>query len=713
MSLLQALTSRMAGTKTYAKAIDLDGTNDYLSRASDFTGNADGKTFTFSAWVWVNDTGNWNYVYSAATAPNGSLRFWIAVNGANGTIQVYGRNSSNTTILACATSTGANVNNTFVHILVSVDLTNTSNRYMYVNDTAVSPTWSTYTNSDIDFTQPYHYIANDSYTPSCKGRVTQVFLDKTYRDLSVEANRRLFITADRKPAQGQAALNPILYLLMDNPTTAHINLGTGGNMTLNGTIARSGRGPNQFNAPYSDLDGAADYLSRTTAPVGIADGKQFTFSCVVNKDGSSSIFFINSSTTVRFYVYASTSIQVFGYNSSGVKILQAEILDSVLPVALGRNYTIAISMDLSDVNKRHIFVNGQTYSTVWTTYTNGSINFNPATPVFRVGANAASTPTDFFNGRLGNLFFHTSYIDLSVPANLAKFVTGTGIDAKPVDLGSNGELPFGTAPLIYLPMYGNNAGKNYGTGGDFTVNSGPFLGARGPNEFWGNKADFNGTTGKLLNGAMSAGADSKTFSGSFYITPDSTGTSLPLFSLHDNPGVKLWLDKSGDFLQFRAKNAAGTTILDVNNTSGNFIAGTAYQVLFCFDLSDAGKRFIYISGVSTTLNAATYTNDAVGFSLVELACIGVDDYTTPSTYFDGRISEFYFTTDYIDFSLEANRLLFRDAFGNPTDLPSLIESGAVPNPAVYMRFDPANQGLNSGTGGNFTKSGTITDGGQL
>lgn len=702
MSLLQALTSRMAGTKTYAKAVDFDGTNDYLSRASDFTGNADGKTFTFSAWVWNTSSAQGDFYKS-------SSRFRIDITNSN--LRITGQDSGANPILIY---TSANFKSqveigTFYHVLMSIDLTNASNRHVYINDVAITGgSFGTYTNANIDFTNTAHGIGENF-----KGRLAHVFLDYTYRDLSNSTNRRLFITADRKPAQGQAALNPILYLLMDNPTTAHINLGTGGNMTLNGTIARSGRGPNQFNVPYSDLDGAADYLSRTTAPVGIADGKQFTFSCVVNKDGSSSIFFINSSTTVRFYVYASTSIQVFGYNSSGVKILQAEILDSVLPVALGRNYTIAISMDLSDVNKRHIFVNGQTYSTVWTTYTNDSINFNPATPVFRVGANAASTPTDFFNGRLGNVFFDTKYIDLSVPANLAKFVTGTGIDAKPVDLGSNGELPFGTAPLIYLPMYGNNAGKNYGTGGDFTVNSGPFLGARGPNEFWGNKADFNGTTGKLLNGAMSAGADSKTFSGSFYITPDSTGTSLPLFSLHDNPGVKLWLDKSGDFLQFRAKNAAGTTILDVNNTSGNFIAGTAYQVLFCFDLSDAGKRFIYISGVSTTLNAATYTNDAVGFSLVELACIGVDDYTTPSTYFDGRISEFYFTTDYIDFSLEANRLLFRDAFGNPTDLPSLIESGAVPNPAVYMRFDPANQGLNSGTGGNFTKSGTITDGGQL
>jgi hypothetical protein len=37
----------------------------------------------------------------------------------------------------------------------------------------------------------------------------------------------------------------------------------------------------------------------------------------------------------------------------------------------------------------------------------------------------------------------------------------------------------------------------------------------------------------------------------------------------------------------------------------------------------------------------------------------------------------------------------------------------LPNPAIYMRFDPANQGKNDGNGGDFVKSGTILDAGQL
>ena len=84
-----------------------------------------------------------------------------------------------------------------------------------------------------------------------------------------------------------------------------------------------------------------------------------------------------------------------------------------------------------------------------------------------------------------------------------------------------------------------------------------------------------------------------------------------------------------------------------------------------------------------------------------------------TTYFDGKLSEFYFTTNYIDFSLESNRLRFRDCFGNPTNLSQQITDGTIPNPEVYMRFNPSSFGTNSGTGGNFTVNGTITDAGQL
>lgn len=518
-------------------------------------------------------------------------------------------------------------------------------------------------------------------------------------------------------AAGKTA--PILYLPMDDPSTAHINQGTGGNFTLNGVIARSGRGPNQFNVAYSDLDGSADYLSRSSV-TGIADGKQFTLAFSYSKDAGTGNFFIqyfgNPSGSDRFIAYINSGyrLRVDAYNSSGVLIFRVTC-DVGTSVDTNRNTHVSLSVDLSDINKRSIKINGgANYSYLsWDTYTNDTIDWLPTTdPTACFGASA--TPGNWFNGRLGNVFFDTKYIDLSVPANLAKFVTGTGIDAKPADLGANGELPFGTPPLIYLPMYGNNAGKNYGTGGDFTVNSGPYPGARGPNEFWGNKADFDGSTGYLARTSGLTGiAASKTLSLSFWANKDVTSQQTLLHIETSGGAYRLYLDydNATTTVALRVTNSSGIDVLYVR-WSPPIVSSSVSITHSCInvDLSNISNRSVYVDGSPATVTWATYTND-----LMDLVNpnVNIGAWQGASQFFNGRLAEFYLTTDYIDFSQEANRLLFRDAFGNPTDLPAAIAKGTVPNPAIYMRFDPANQGLNSGTGGDFTKSGTITDGGQL
>jgi hypothetical protein len=83
--------------------------------------------------------------------------------------------------------------------------------------------------------------------------------------------------------------------------------------------------------------------------------------------------------------------------------------------------------------------------------------------------------------------------------------------------------------------------------------------------------------------------------------------------------------------------------------------------------------------------------------------------------FSGRfqMSEFYLSSGYVDFSQEANRLKFRDCFGNPTDLPSAITAASIPAPLIYLRFPPTSFGTNLGTVGDFSVNSTITDGGQL
>jgi len=68
----------------------------------------------------------------------------------------------------------------------------------------------------------------------------------------------------------------------------------------------------------------------------------------------------------------------------------------------------------------------------------------------------------------------------------------------------------------------------------------------------------------------------------------------------------------------------------------------------------------------------------------------------------------YFTTDYIDFSQEVNRLKFVDGFGMPKDLKAQIDAGVIPTPLIYLPFDDtSNLGKNLGTGGNFSVVGSV------
>lgn len=705
---LQVAAGNSQESADIAEAIDFDGTNDFLTRTGGLTGITDGKTFTLSFWLWAPNTPTQGQIICNTGSSPQRFAFYVSSNNVN----MRGYDASGSILLQGSFFYGFAIN-TWNHILVSFDMANTDNRFIYINDVDQGgASFNAYVNGNIDFTNgDWRIGAIDASTALYKTRFSNVYFDRTYRNLSITANRRLFVTADLKPAADQAALNPILYLPMDDPTSPGANAGTGGDFTLTGTVARSGRGPNQYNAPYSTFDGGSDYLSRTTAPTGIANGKQFTWSFVTLSNSASTghILTISTSTSYRVRVYASGSAVNFQfYNSAGTRILGFEIVSP--DFVTGRNNVICISVDLSDTAKRHIFLNGVAYATTWSPYTNDDINFNvTTTPRYYIGA--GNVPSLFYNGNLGALWFNTSYIDLSVADNLAKFVSGTGIDAKPVDLGATGELPTGTSPLIYLPMYGNDAGKNYGTGGDFTVNSGPYTGARGPNEYWGNLADFDGTTGYLSRTTALGLSDGKTFSISFWYAPDSSSAANYIYYTDTSGGsarVYVLRDASNN-LNIVAKNSAGTNVLNATVTTGVFSSNaTAKCIQICIDLTSTSLRKIYVDGVNqTSITWTTYTNDNINWNVQNTRI------STASNGLNGKLSEFYFTTDYIDFTQEANRLKFRDAFGNPVNLTQQIEAAAIPNPAIYMRFPPTSFGTNSGTGGDFTVNGTITDGGQL
>jgi len=212
-----------------------------LSRTSNLTGNADSKTFTFSCWVFWNDDAVGTNAYCVKGSDYSGAAVEISI-GANGTVgmQCFEPNSGTRMLDAYSGSPYFLSEGQWHHVLISIDMANSSNRYVYVDDVnkTSSLTWDTYSNQNINFAPSgteTHRIGtnmNNAAGSSMIGWMAHLYLDHTYRDLSTESNRRLFRTAAGQPVTNLASLNPIIYLPMNDATAGSgKNLGTGGDFT--------------------------------------------------------------------------------------------------------------------------------------------------------------------------------------------------------------------------------------------------------------------------------------------------------------------------------------------------------------------------------------------------------------------------------------------------------------------------------------------------
>jgi hypothetical protein len=241
----QTITNGLAladgvGGGTSTKFSGESGNN--LRRTSDFSGNSDSTTFTFSAWV-INDGdgSSQKFIYSA---DDGTYAFSVLLNQTD--LQISGWQG--TTRRLYATQSGGNLPyGSWFHVLISVDLSSSSNRYVYINDVNKTSqfSWSNYSYDPIEFTRSNHNIGQQAiYAGAFKGNLAHVYLDYTYRNLSTTSNRRIFIDADggSTPPSTLSALNPIMYLPMTEDYSLGENLGTGGDLVANGppTIVNKG-----------------------------------------------------------------------------------------------------------------------------------------------------------------------------------------------------------------------------------------------------------------------------------------------------------------------------------------------------------------------------------------------------------------------------------------------------------------------------------------
>lgn len=207
----------------------------------------------------------------------------------------------------------------------------------------------------------------------------------------------------------------------------------------------------------------------TTTLVTITDGKNATCSVWVkltDGDGESMrIFGIDNDSDpgLRFGITrnASNQIVVEGRDSTPTVILLANTTETVT-IATGW-FHLYVCVNMANSSQRAIYINGVAASVTWTTYTNANLDMAPdvsATTELFIDRGG----TQALIGALAEFWFDDIFFN-----DPSKFRNSNN---RPISLGANGQLPTGSAPIVYLSLNGGGddwATDSSGNGNTFTV----------------------------------------------------------------------------------------------------------------------------------------------------------------------------------------------------------------------------------------------------
>lgn len=233
------------------------------------------------------------------------------------------------------------------------------------------------------------------------------------------------------------------------------------------------------------FDGSTNWLERGADLDGSADSKVGLFSAWVRLDDGDGVRqFLYSNASSFFFAEreAAGTFVIRGLNVGGSTVLALRTTETYLASAAWIH--LLASWDLA-TGAAEFYVNDED-KTLASVLTDDEVDWSR--PNWRVGVTSGESLG--LQGRAADFFLANERRDLSVEANRRKFINA---DGNPVPLGTNGELPTGTAPIIYMKNGNPNEGVNAGTGGDFTKN-GSFSFVHGPIIRW---VGLHGTTGEV------------------------------------------------------------------------------------------------------------------------------------------------------------------------------------------------------------------------
>lgn len=233
-----------------ANGVTFNGTSTYAAKGTALSGVASGKTGLAS--LWLKNTGAAGTTRAVVVInTSGSVGLlYLFVSGASNKIAIQGKNSSDTVILQAISNDTFTGMSDYVHCLISWDVnTATSRVQIRIDDVSNITAGPTLTDATIVYTGTRLGIGGDnagaSLFPGDLADV-QIWLNVDV-DISVEANRRLFIDAGGNavnPIVAEASLGTADILLHGDASTWFINAGGGGGFTPNdGSLANAATDP--------------------------------------------------------------------------------------------------------------------------------------------------------------------------------------------------------------------------------------------------------------------------------------------------------------------------------------------------------------------------------------------------------------------------------------------------------------------------------------
>lgn len=221
-----------------------DGTNDYMTRGADFTGNADSKSGILSFWLRL-DGGNGSAMFLLQNTGS-----WVRFQrNASNVFLLEGFNAAGSGILTLTSATAYTAAAAWLHIIMAWNLAAAAGQ-MIVNGASDLAGGATLTNDTIDYTRADWAVgASTAGASKFNGAMAEVyFAPGQYLDMSEAANVQKFRTSAGKPVDlgtdgsTPTGVAPILYL-KSAYTAFNTNSGTGGNLSVTGTLTASATSP--------------------------------------------------------------------------------------------------------------------------------------------------------------------------------------------------------------------------------------------------------------------------------------------------------------------------------------------------------------------------------------------------------------------------------------------------------------------------------------